>query len=663
MDSSRPLIENEDRYLTTSKFESCEALVKSAREYYYTKGYGVSIRNSKKDKFVTLQCDRGGSYRDIRGIQDKRQKKATTRLISCPFRIIGSKGVDGTWVYKPKHLKHNHEPSSDMSGHPSFRKLPPDTVQTVEEMTKSGTPPRQILSSLRQQNPDLPANSRTIYNVKRKIKRDNLGNQSVIGALFEEFEKDGFLYDVLHDSERHITSLFIVHPLSIKLAKLFSYAFVMDCTYKTNRFNMPLLDIVGISCFNTSFYSGFAFLESEDEESYTWALKAFKNMLGQGSQLSVIISHRELALMNAIKNVFRTVTNLLCVWHIEKNVLAKCKKHFQHNEEFDIFMASWNNVVYSVREAMFVTNWVEFELFYNDKREALEYIKSTWLPWKEKFVNAWTEKYLHFGNRCSSRAEGAHAKVKKYLEVSTGGFKEVKDKICLAVEHEFNEIKIRVASEKIQIPHNCDMPIFRDLLLSVSHFALQEIYKQYEKISNGTMTPCTGHFTATMSLPCAHKIKGHREKSLSLELVHPQWRINSLSLNTKDALVYDGYSTFHKLLDELDSKYLVWPLNKKEFATSMIFNLINQSEILFEPMVQRPKGRPPKSKKRKGKTFTTQDPSRFELVESSRTQNPSSSACSFQICNDLVNEVSYGHNDNISYDFSIYRDVSSDIGQ
>nr|XP_043615727.1 protein FAR1-RELATED SEQUENCE 5-like [Erigeron canadensis] len=300
-------------------------------------------------------------------------------------------------------------------------------------MTMSGIPPRQILSSLRQENPKIRAISRTIYNLKRKSRRDDLGNRPMISVLFEELAKGGFSFDVLQNQEGRITRLFIAHPLSVKLAKAFSHTFVMDCTYKTNKYKMPLLDIIGSSCFNTSFYSGFVFLETEDEENYIWALTTFKKLFGEGNQPSLLVTNRELALINGIKNIFPTATNLLCVWHIEKNIIANCKKHFQHNEEFDIFMESWKNVVYSKTEALFENNWSEFKLFYKEKKDAVEYINKIWLPWKEKFVSAWTDNYLHLGNRSSSRAEGAHAKLKMYLQVSTGGFKQVKDKISLAV--------------------------------------------------------------------------------------------------------------------------------------------------------------------------------------------------------------------------------------
>lgn len=134
-------------------------------------------------------------------VETKGRKKTTSRLIDCPFCISGKKGSDGAWIFTSPKLEHNHDPSTDMSGHPFYRRLKPDDVQRVKDMTLSGIPPRQIISSLRQQTPNLTATFRTIYNVKGKLKKDALGDRSMIGALFEELEKGGFLYDVLHDQQ------------------------------------------------------------------------------------------------------------------------------------------------------------------------------------------------------------------------------------------------------------------------------------------------------------------------------------------------------------------------------------------------------------------------------------------------------------------------------
>jgi len=40
---------------------------------------------------------------------------------------------------------------------------------------------------------------------------------------------------------------------------------------------------------------------------------------------AVIVTDRDLALMNVVKAIFPKFTNLLCQFHIDKNVKAKCK--------------------------------------------------------------------------------------------------------------------------------------------------------------------------------------------------------------------------------------------------------------------------------------------------------------------------------------------------
>jgi MULE transposase domain len=57
----------------------------------------------------------------------------------------------------------------------------------------------------------------------------------------------------------------------------------------------------------------FCIFERENEENYTWASEMFKKVLGGEVQLSVVVTDRELALMNAIKIIFRSTLNILCL--------------------------------------------------------------------------------------------------------------------------------------------------------------------------------------------------------------------------------------------------------------------------------------------------------------------------------------------------------------
>jgi hypothetical protein len=117
------------------------------------------------------------------------------------------------------------------------------------------------------------------------------------------------------------------------MCQTFGTVFLLDCTYKTNKFGMLLLNMVGITSTYATCNVGFAFLHAENEEAYAWVLEQFFEVVTP----KVLCTNRELALMNEIARVFPGCHNVLCSWHINKNILANCKTHFS-NVEWQQFM-------------------------------------------------------------------------------------------------------------------------------------------------------------------------------------------------------------------------------------------------------------------------------------------------------------------------------------
>ena len=106
---------------------------------------------------------------------------------------------------------------------------------------------------------------------------------------------------------------------------------------------MLLLDILGSTGLNHTFYAAFIFLSSEKEEDYLQALKMLQEVMNiqEIAFPDVIVTDKEKALMNAICHVFPRSHNLLCGWHIKKNVLAYSRemKVCKESKEEDEFMS------------------------------------------------------------------------------------------------------------------------------------------------------------------------------------------------------------------------------------------------------------------------------------------------------------------------------------
>ncbi|CAH1770883.1 10294_t:CDS:1, partial [Entrophospora sp. SA101] len=204
------------------------------------------------------------------------------------------------------------------------------------------------------------ATSRTIYNTLHSIREERLDGRTPIQALFDKLQESDFEFDYQHDHQNHITHLFFAHRISIALTRTYPVVLLLDCTYKTNRYRMPLLNVVGMTSFNTTFFSCFAFLKDEKEADYEWALTCISKIFNGMSHPKVIVTDRELALMNAIGRIFPGAHHLLCIWHINKNILAKCKRHFATEEDWTEFIELWKAVTASITEQDFTTKWKEF---------------------------------------------------------------------------------------------------------------------------------------------------------------------------------------------------------------------------------------------------------------------------------------------------------------
>lgn len=202
----------------------------------------------------------------------------------------------------------------------------------------------------------------------------------------------------------NIIDLFWAHPSSVDILHAFPSVLIMDCTYKTNRYGLPLLEIVGVTCTDLTFSIAFVYMEKEREENYTWAMEKLKSLMKPDIMPNLNLIDRDLALMNSIRRVFPDAKNLLCRLHISKNVLANSKKMFKCKEMSEAFITAWGQLMFSSSEHEYSQNLESLEIDYKDHSRVLKYVRDTWLtPHKERFVAAWTDKIMHFGNLTTNR--------------------------------------------------------------------------------------------------------------------------------------------------------------------------------------------------------------------------------------------------------------------
>src|SRR5271156_1957242 len=320
-------------------YRTCFLAEAALQQFAEAHGFAIIRNRSKVNKQgeirkVWVQCDKSGKSKsekqqETESRDRERPYKARmtgSRKTECEFLVAIKRDISSLmWDIEVIYGDHNHEPSLEPSAHPALRKLTNDESILIKSMSARHQKDKDILLALQQVNPNTHITMQDIRNEKKRITKEFLGGRTKTKALVDLLiEEDGdwsVSWDKNSETER-LNRLFFAHYRGIALAHNYPEVLLIDATYRTNIYNMPLLHFAGVTPTSKTFSIGFAFMSSESEAMYQWVLSQFQSHV-QGDQLipTIIITDNEGALLNALSAIFPDTPHLLCRWHAEKNVL------------------------------------------------------------------------------------------------------------------------------------------------------------------------------------------------------------------------------------------------------------------------------------------------------------------------------------------------------
>lgn len=163
----------------------------------------------------------------------------------------------------------------------------------------------------------------------------------------------------------------------MKLLNMFHLVLIFDWTYKTKRYRLTLLEIVGVTSAKLIFSVWLAYFEHEKEANFKWELEKRKELYSYEKLLQeVLVTNWELFLMNVMEFLFPSSFYLLCVFCISKNISLKCKDYVKSNRQEHV-MDLWNKVMYLNSEFEFEQNLHHFEIVCTVIPSLVEYMNQT----------------------------------------------------------------------------------------------------------------------------------------------------------------------------------------------------------------------------------------------------------------------------------------------
>ncbi|XP_028062629.1 uncharacterized protein LOC114265960 [Camellia sinensis] len=467
-----------------------------------------------------LACERSGQYRARKKLKhdvNNISRITGTKKCGCPFDMRAHRfTTHDEWTLTVVCGLHNHPPAEHLEGHSYAGRLSKDEKALLMDMSKSMVRPKEILVTLKQRDALNVSTLKTIYNVRHRNWVVQRAGRSQMQHLLGELAK----------------------------------------------YRLPLLEIMGVTSTEMTLFVAFAYLQDERVDNYAWVLATLRDVMDGFVVPTIIVTDRELALMNAIQKIFSSGRHLLYRWHIMYS-----SSEIQYNERLKSLLK-------------------EFSSYPN----AVKCVMDTW-------------------------AKSAHAKLKRQLGSCQVLFQASFEKKHSLLELQHTDIKASFEKSLTVVQHQFKPSQFRELRGNMSISALKYLPVETKRANSIgiDVEACRCVLRYTHGLPCAHEIADYirQDRPIPLATIHSQWRQLHISICKKEEET--------KVSCHAEVELFVNKFNESD-RTMRLEILKNLKEIVYpgsiflvEPKV-KPKTRPWDLKKIN--VSTRRDPRAFELVQS-----------------------------------------------
>lgn len=545
------------------EWASLDSAFIALQEFAKENGFAVKKSTSKKVGSVKywqlVRCVHGGQKNTTK-VTTPNRRRISNSLIGdepCQFRVhLKARSETNTWILEASNSVHNHKRQIRKSAYAVHRRnalrAKPTIIHQINADADALIDAKRSWYSIYRTNPDAGITLKDIRNARSKHASLMNGGLPAIQALIQGLENQ-FAHQEVVDSDNHLVHLLLFHRTSLQLLLRWPYTLVIDCTYKMNRHDLYLCQIVGKTARNTLFIIGQAFLSNEDKEAFIFVLNWLKDFYLQMhmEMPSVCATDGCKALIAAVKEVWPGLPHLLCLWHLYNDVEAYCKPlwrrridttgdHMTAQTRRAFVDNQWSDFLRDFRQTIQAGSVIEYEREWHQLRtkwsanepEVIQYLLNTWISQKERICTAWTSQYRHFGTSTTSAAESMHKAIKKDLPHRFLHLRDTVRVICAYIERQNEQIEYSLASETLRGSDiHYKIEVFRGLSRTISQFALNKVLEHVRSTKEqptGRIGCCSNRFTRQWGLPCAHLFHERLSigASLRIEDFHVQWRLD-----------------------------------------------------------------------------------------------------------------------------------------
>ncbi len=254
-----------------------------------------------------------------------------------------------------------------------------------------------------------------VYKQFRKIK-PLLGAQDC--AYFHNYlVQKGFHTAIeMNKVEQYLCKLFFASKIMKENYASFGDIVLIDSTYQTNIYKVPLVVFTGIAPDGRNIIFGMAFV-NEKYATYQWLLKHFLQMHEKTPNL--FVTDGDPAICKAVGDYFLQSEHFVCQWHLKRN-LTRHFAYLKKGNNADPYY-SLLKLPHVSDKALFEEKYRKVETFFQSDdsfKKSLHYLRELY-SYKQKWANCYKKTMFTAGTNTTSRAESMNKSIKEFMGKKT----------------------------------------------------------------------------------------------------------------------------------------------------------------------------------------------------------------------------------------------------
>jgi MULE transposase domain len=359
-------------------FDSIASCERRIRGYSMAQGFDIVLtgggtRVAPGARFEC--CYHGDTTRNWRHLEDhvekdeegkvtsERQREGTTvGQLNCQWSVrvtwkdIGKRGSGNkAFILTVKSDDHVHSLSTNPLSFPRHRQALDEwqaLIQTARKHRQAIIPYSDSRRVLESEEFGVTITAREYYNSVRKMVADKDQPQTIDGLLVA-LQEEGFVYrtrvEVEEDDDgkpikRKMVQIWFAHKQQLQAAARFcsDWLLVIDGTFNTNKYRLPLLIAVGVLNSGRTFPVCFSYCPSESDESFGFVWDSLKQECFKSDQnLSapppprIFLDDQAAGLISSVLKHWPEAQIQSCDWYAVEAMKARYRKSGYKKEEID----------------------------------------------------------------------------------------------------------------------------------------------------------------------------------------------------------------------------------------------------------------------------------------------------------------------------------------